>query len=70
MGGGGLFGFSGVGVLGTWGMVGAGVVWDVGVERFGSGSSVRGLGMVVSVVCLRVYAFGDGFQPLHWNMLS
>ena len=51
-------------------MVGAGVVWDVGVEMFGSGSLVGGMGAVVSFICLRVYAFGDGFQPLHWNMLS
>ncbi len=59
--GGGLFGLSRLGFLGIWGLVGAGVVWDVGVKRFGSGSLVGGLEVVVSVVCLRVYAFGDGF---------
>ena len=64
MGGGGLFGLSRVGCSGIWGLVGARVVWDVGVKRFGSGSLVGELEAVVSVGCLRVYAFGDGFQSL------
>ncbi len=42
----------------------------MGIKGFGSGSLVEGLGVVVSIACLRLSVFGDGFQPLHWNILS
>ncbi len=42
----------------------------MGIKRFGYGSLVGGLGVVVSIACLGLSVFGDGFQPLHWNILS
>ena len=51
-------------------MEGVGVSIGVGLGKFRSVSGIWGLGMVLVVVGLRTWAVGDGFQTLHWNVLS
>ena len=48
----------------------SGVVCVVGKLGFESCSFFGGFDWWVSVACLRMCVLGEGFQPLHWNMLS
>ena len=60
-------------LAGFWGSYewrGFGVSIGMGLGGFGFVSGIWGLGMVLVVVRLRTWAVGDGFQALHWNMLS
>ena len=65
-----LLGSSPVGCLGMCECGGAEVSMDVNVRELGSASVVWRVGMAVTVMGLRAWAAGDGFQALHWNVLS
>jgi len=65
-----MWGISWVSYLEAWMWVAARATWGVGMEGFGSFSSIWGWGTEVPVERSRPCVVGKGFHALHWKMLS